>query len=386
MNIFETDKQYVANTYARFPVAIVRGEGAFAYDENGKKYIDLGAGIAVNSFGYSDPVWAKAVTDQINALQHTSNLYYTEPCAKLAEILCTRTGMKKVFFGNSGAEANEAAIKAARLYAEKTSGSPKPVITLKGSFHGRTLGTLAATGQDTFHKDFLPVCPGFFYTEPNDANAFFRLAEETNAGAIMMEMIQGEGGVNKLDEDFVKAATEYAHAHDMLVIVDEVQTGNGRSGALYAYMKYGIEPDIVTTAKGLGGGLPIGACMLGERVADVFTPGTHGSTFGANPVCCAGAISVLERIDDGLLAGVERKSKYIIDMLTACKGVKSVSGMGLMLGIECEKDKAEIITACRENGLLVLSAKNKIRLLPPLNISDDLLAEAMEILRKAIEG
>ncbi|MBQ7499869.1 MAG: acetylornithine/succinylornithine family transaminase [Clostridia bacterium] len=386
MTLFEKDKQYIANTYARFPVEIVRGKGAEAFDGSGKRYIDMGAGIAVNSFGYSDDVWAEAVTEQINTLQHTSNLYYTEPCVRLAEMLCAKTGLKKVFFGNSGAEANEAAIKAARLYAEKKTGGPKPIITLCGSFHGRTLGTLAATGQDAFHKDFLPLCPGFLYTEPNDFEAFSKLADETPCAAVMMEMIQGEGGVNKLDEGFVKAVADYAHSHDMLVIVDEVQTGNGRSGALYAYMKFGIEPDIVTTAKGLGGGLPIGACMLGERVSDIYTPGTHGSTFGANPVCCAGAVSILERIDGELLAGVEKKSEYIINRLEACKGVRSVSGMGLMLGVECEKDKAEVIAACREKGLLVLSAKNKIRLLPPLNISDELLAEAMDILISVIEA
>lgn len=381
------DKEYIAETYNRFPVTITGGKGSIAHSSDGKEYIDFGSGIAVNTFGFCDEVWISAVEAQLGLVQHTSNLYYTEPCARLAEKLCVRTGMKKVFFANSGAEANEGAIKAARKYSHDRYGDERStIITMKNSFHGRTLATLAATGQDSFHKDFGPFPGGFSYCDPDDIDEFLNLCEKEDPAAVMFEVIQGEGGVRRLDEDFVKSVCSYAQKNDILVIVDEVQTGNGRTGALYGYMNYGILPDIVTTAKGLAGGLPIGAVMLGDKVRDVFTPGSHGSTFGGNPIACAGALSILDRIDDELLCGVRRKSEYIFDSLEGADGVVSVSGMGLMIGVETEKEVPKVISECLERGLLVLSAKNKVRLLPALNIPDELLKKGIEILKEAISA
>ncbi|MBQ2904722.1 MAG: acetylornithine/succinylornithine family transaminase [Clostridia bacterium] len=386
MAIFETDKQFIANTYARFPVELSEGNGALLYGEDDKEYIDLGSGIAVNTFGAADDEWVEAVTVQASLLGHTSNLYYTKPCAELAQMLCERTGMKKVFFSNSGAEANECAIKAARLWALKNKGEGNStIITLRNSFHGRTITTLAATGQDNFHTDFGPFTEGFVYAEANNLDSVKELADANGCAAIMMETIQGEGGVLPLTDEFVKGVFEIAKEKNMLVIIDEVQTGNGRTGKLYSYMHYGVMPDIVSTAKGLAGGLPLGATMLGEKVQDILTPGSHGSTFGGNPICCAGAISILSRIDDNLLIDVTKKSEYIVSRLSACKKVKSVSGKGFMLGIECEKSAKEIIAAAMEKGVLVLSAKTKVRLLPPLNIPFELLENAMDILCEIIE-
>ncbi|MBO7250334.1 MAG: aminotransferase class III-fold pyridoxal phosphate-dependent enzyme, partial [Clostridia bacterium] len=309
-NIKEKDQKYVANTYARFPLTLVRGEGSKVYDDNGKEYIDLGTGIAVNTFGFSDKEWIAAVTEQLGKLQHTSNLYYSEPCARLAEMLCERTGMKKVFFSNSGAEANECAIKAARKYgADKKGEGYHTIITLKNSFHGRTLTTLAATGQDSFHRDFTPLTEGFVYADANDIDAIKKLLGENKCCAVMFEVVQGEGGVNPLDADYLKELAALAQKEDILLIADEVQIGNGRSGELYGYMNFGITPDIVSTAKGLAGGLPIGATLLGERVKDVYTPGLHGSTFGGNPISCAAAINVISRIDEALLGEVKEKSE-----------------------------------------------------------------------------
>ncbi len=386
MSIFETDKQYVAGTYARFPIELSEGNGALLYGEDEKEYIDLGSGIAVNTFGAADDEWLEAITVQASLLGHTSNLYYTKPCAELAKMLCERTGMKKVFFSNSGAEANECAIKAARLWALKNKGEGNStIITLKNSFHGRTITTLAATGQDNFHTDFGPFTEGFVYAEANNLDSVKELADSTGCAAIMMETIQGEGGVLPLTDEFVKGVFEIAKEKNMLVIIDEVQTGNGRTGKLYSYMNYGVMPDIVSTAKGLAGGLPLGCTMLGEKVQDILTPGSHGSTFGGNPICCAGAISILSRIDDELLEDVNQKSEYIISRLSECKKVKSVSGKGLMLGIECEKPAKEIIASAMEKGVLVLSAKTKVRLLPPLNIPFCLLEMAIEKLIEAIE-
>ena len=386
MAIFETDKQYVANTYARFSLELSEGNGALLYDGDEKEYIVLGSGIAVNTFGAADDEWLEAIIGQASMLGHTSNLYYTKPCAELAQMLCERTGMKKVFFSNSGAEANECAIKAARLWALKNKGEGNStIITLKNSFHGRTITTLAATGQDNFHTDFGPFTPGFVYAEANNLDSVRELAENNGCAAIMMETIQGEGGVLPLTDEFVKGVFEIAKEKNMLVIIDEVQTGNGRTGKLYSYMHYGVTPDIVSTAKGLAGGLPLGCTMLGEKVQDILTPGSHGSTFGGNPICCAGAISVLSRIDDNLLKDVTKKSEYIISRLSECKKVKSISGKGFMLGIECEKPAKEIIASAMEKGVLVLSAKSKVRLLPPLNIQFELLEIAMDKLIEAIE-
>ena len=378
------DKEYIVGTYARFPLEIVRGKGSLVYDENGKEYIDLGTGIAVNTFGVADDEITKAVTDQMNKFSHTSNLYYSEPCAKLAEQLCLRTGMKKVFFSNSGAEANECAIKVARKYAADKKGADYyNIITLKNSFHGRTITTLAATGQDVFHEMFTPLTEGFLYAEANDIASVEKLVKENKCAAIMFEVVQGEGGVNPLQKDFVSALKELAEKEDILLIADEVQIGNGRSGKLYGYMNYGFTPDIVSTAKGLAGGLPLGATLLSEKVENVLTPGTHGSTFGGNPVCCSAALNVLGRIDDKLLDEVNAKSKLIFDTLSNAKGVKSVSGMGLMIGIETEKDSGEILAECMKNGVLVLKAKTKIRLLPALNIPDELLKKALEVIVNA---
>jgi acetylornithine/N-succinyldiaminopimelate aminotransferase len=383
MNIFELDKTYVAATYGRFPVDLVSGKGALIWDNNGKEYIDLGSGIAVTSFGIADEQWQEAVTRQLGKLQHTSNLYYTEPCAQLAEMLCQRTGMKKVFFSNSGAEANECSIKAARLWASKNKGSEYyTIITLKNSFHGRTITTLAATGQDAFHQDFLPLTPGFAYVHPGDLEGLEQLLKENKCAGILFEPVQGEGGVLPLSPEFVKGMAALAEKYNVLLMVDEVQTGNGRTGKLYGYMHYGIQPDIVSTAKGLAGGLPLGATMFSQR-ADVLGPGMHGSTFGGNPVCCAGAISILSRIDETLLSQVQEKSAYVFDTLQGAPGVRSVSGMGLMIGIETEKDASQVIADCMEQGVLVLKAKNKVRLLPSLNIPMEQLKKAVEILKGA---
>ena len=382
MNTFELDKKYVAPTYARFPIEIVGGKGSIAYGADGKEYIDMGSGIGVNSFGFCDSEWIAAVTKQLNAFQHTSNLYYSNPCARLAELLCQKTGLKKVFFSNSGAEANECAIKAARKYgAEKRGSGCHTIITLKNSFHGRTLTTLAATGQEAFHEHFLPLTEGFIHCEPN-AEELRNAIEENNVCAIMFEVIRGEGGVLPLDSDFVKAMADIAAQKDILLIADEVQTGNGRTGKLYGYMNYGIRPDIVTTAKGIGGGLPIGVTMLGEKVEGVFTPGLNGSTFGGNPVCCAGAISILERLDDGFMAEVEKKSEYIFSELEGAKGVESLRGIGLMIGIKAEKPAKQAAAECLEKGVLVLTAKDKIRLLPALNIPFEELKKAVQVIKE----
>ena len=384
MNVFELDKSYVAPTYGRFDLNIVRGKGSLAYDNNGKEYIDLGSGIAVNSFGFCDDKWVEAVTKQLGTFQHTSNLYYTEPCALLAKKLCEMTGLSKVFFSNSGAEANECAIKAARKYACKTLGNDCVIVTLKNSFHGRTLTTLAATGQEAFHEHFTPLTPGFVHIEPT-AEELYKVIDEYKVAAIMFEAVRGEGGVLPLTEDFAKALSEIAKKHDILLIADEVQCGNGRSGALYGYMKLGLSPDVVTTAKGLGGGLPIGATILSKKLDGVFAPGLNGSTFGGNPAVCAGALSVLERLDDDFLAEVEKKSAYVFDTLKTAKGVEGVSGMGLMIGIKTTKPAKEIVKAAMEKGVLVLTAKDKVRLLPALNIPMELLEKAVEIIKSVCE-
>ena len=379
------DKTYIANTYARFPVEIVSGHGSILTDADGKDYIDMGSGIAVNAFGIGDPEWKKAVTAQLDLVQHTSNLYYTEPCVKLAKLLCEKTGMKKVFFGNSGAEANECAIKAARKWAAEHKGAEySTILTLWNSFHGRTLTTLAATGQEHYHELFQPLTPGFAHVQPNDLADAKAQIKAHKCAAILIECIQGEGGVNVLDAEFVRGVAAAAEENDILLIVDEVQTGNGRTGQLYSYMNYGVEPDIVTTAKGLGGGLPLGCALLGEKVADVFAPGDHGSTFGGNPVCCAGAVSILSRIDDQLLAEVREKSAYLFAQFTGAPGVESVSGMGLMIGIKpSAKNAAEVVKTCMENGVLCLTAKDRVRLLPALNIPPELLEKAAVVIKAA---
>lgn len=382
-DIIEEDKKYIAGTYARFPVAFKEGKGSRLYDYDGREYVDCGSGIAVNIFGVNDEEWKNAVIAQINSIQHASNLYYTKPQADLARLLCERTGAEKVFFGNSGAEANECAIKAARKYGEiKYGADRKQIITLKESFHGRTLATLAATGQDAFHKYYGPFPEGFVYADPTIEGVEACMNERTCA--VMIECIQGESGVNVLDKNFVQAVEKLCRERDIIFICDEVQTGNGRTGRLYAYQAYGVSPDIVTTAKGLGGGLPIGACMLFEKCAGVFGYGDHGSTFGGNPVVCAGAYSILSRIDEKLLVSVREKGEYFREGLKKIDGVKEVTGMGLMIGIHTDKPAAEVANECMKRGLLVLTAHSNVRLLPPLTISKDDIDFALKILNEVI--
>lgn len=381
-NIISIDKEYVANTYNRFPLELVSGKGSIWTAADGKEYIDMGSGIGVTSFGMADDQWISAVTAQLGTLQHTSNLYYTGPCAKLAKLLCEKTGMKKVFFGNSGAEANECAIKVARKYSATKKGADcYTIITLVNSFHGRTITTLAATGQDHYHEDFQPLTPGFVHVNAGDIDGLTALVESSKIAGIMLECVQGEGGVIPLSKEFVTAAAALAEKHDIPLIIDEVQTGNGRTGTLYAYMQFGIQPDIVSTAKGLGGGLPIGAALLGKKVQAVLGFGDHGSTYGGNPVCCAGALSVLERLDDTFLAEVQQKSAYVFRALENAEGVESVSGMGLMIGIKTVRPAKEVVADCMNMGVLCLTAKDKVRLLPSLNIPMEQLQQAVAVIK-----
>ena len=394
------DVRFVANTYNRFPLEIVSGKGSVITDADGREYIDMGTGIAVNTFGIADEEWTAAVTAQLAAVQHTSNLYFSEPCAMLAAELCTRTGMDKVFFGNSGAEANECAIKVARKYAaDKRGPGNATIITLQNSFHGRTLATLAATGQDHFHELFTPLAPGFVSTPANDLAAMRAVVERLAANpddacadlvgtgaaggvaGIMLEMVQGEGGVVPLDVEFVQGVAELAREFDLVLCVDEVQAGNGRTGTLYAYQQFGIFPDVVTTAKGLGGGLPLGACMMSAKVSRVLGFGDHGSTFGGNPIACAGALSILHRIDDTCLAGVRERSFRIFDALSGAPGVEGISGLGLMIGVKTTRPAREVVEACLTRGVVCLTAKDRVRLLPALNIPLDLLDQALAVIK-----
>ncbi len=378
------DREYIAPTYGRFDLELTSGRGSRVTDANGKEYIDLGTGIAVNTFGFCDSAWTSAVTEQLNKLQHTSNLYYTQPQAQLASMLCRRTGMKKVFFGNSGAEANECMIKAARKWAHDTYGPDRStIVTLKASFHGRTITTLAATGQDVFHTNFGPFPEGFAYAEPGDLAEIESLLSG-GAIAVMLETVQGEGGVRVLGKEYVEGVYRLCRKYGALFCVDEVQTGNGRTGKLYSYMHYDVEPDIVSTAKGLAGGLPMGATLFAESTAGVLTAGLHGSTFGGNPIAAAGACSIVSRLTDGLMAEVTKKSEYIVSQLTGAKGVLGVSGMGFMLGIATAAPAKTIVSKLMERGVLVLTAKDRVRLLPALNIDFEDLKTAVEIIREVI--
>ena len=384
MDMIKLDQEYVAGTYGRFPVALVSGKGSLFTDVNGKEYIDMGSGIGVTCFGTGDDSWLEAVTAQLGKLQHTSNLYYTEPCAKLAEALCLRTGMKKVFFSNSGAEANECAIKVARKYSADTKGAEHyTIITLEHSFHGRTLTTLSATGQDHFHTLFNPLTPGFVHVRPNDIAALEAAVDSVKPAGVFFEVIQGEGGVLPLTKEFVQAAAKLCKERDIPLMIDEVQTGNGRTGQLYGYMNFDIQPDIVSTAKGLGGGLPIGATMMNEKMQNVLRPGDHGSTYGGNPVCCAGALSVIQRLDEAFLSEVRAKSEYVFHALQGAEGVEAITGMGLMIGIKTVKPAKEVLNACMEQGVLCLTAKDKLRLLPALNIPMELLEKAVAVIKEA---
>lgn len=382
--IIENSEKYLAHSYGRYPVAIESGNGSLLYDTDGKEYIDFGSGIAVNTFGIADKEWIEAVTAQLFKISHTSNYYYSSPQAHLAELMCKKTGLKSVFFSNSGAEANECAIKAARKYSFDNYGEGRSkIVTLKNSFHGRTVTTLSATGQDSFHTFFSPFTQGFSYAEANNIAETVSLIGD-DCAAVLIELIQGEGGVNVLEKEYVKAIAELCGQKDILLIVDEVQTGNGRTGKLFCFEHYGILPDILTTAKGLGGGLPIGATLFGEKTKDVLTAGTHGSTFGGNPACAAGAFNILSRIDDSLLKSVEKKSNYIKSRLQNNKFVVEISGIGLMIGIKTTKDAKAVVNKCMEKGLLLLTAKDKVRLLPALNIPDEILEKGLSILEEAL--
>jgi acetylornithine/N-succinyldiaminopimelate aminotransferase len=378
------DKAYVAGTYGRFPVALARGKNATCWDVDGREYIDFTSGIGVNALGFADEGWAGAVKAQLAVLQHACNLFYTQPCADLAEALCLSSGMGKVFFANSGAEANECAIKAARKYSfDKYGEGRSDIVTLENSFHGRTITTLSATGQDSFHRFFMPFTQGFIHAQPNWTDTLDKLAP--SVCAIMLEMVQGEGGVLPLDAAYVREVAQYCAQRDILMIVDEVQTGIGRTGTLFACESYGISPDIITCAKGLGGGLPIGAALFSPKVEGVLGPGDHGSTFGGNPVACAGAVEVLKRLDEGLLAEVREKGAYLAAQLKKLPGVKAVTGLGLMLGIELEGPTAQqVVAAGIEKGVLALTAKKKLRLLPPLTITYPEIDRGIAALAEAI--
>ncbi len=378
------DSAYGAETFSRFPVAFESGKGATLTDTEGKQYIDFGAGIAVNIFGVNDEEWKAAVIEQLGKIQHASNLYYCEPQAKLMELLCARTGARRVFFANSGAEANECAFKAARKYSVMKYGEGRSkIVSLKGSFHGRTLFTLTATGQDAFHKYFAPFVPDMDYAEANMQD-ISRVADARTC-AVIIECVQGESGVSALDKNFVKALESYCKERDILLICDEVQTGNGRTGTLYAYEQYGVQPDLVTTAKGIAGGLPLGACLFFHKTEHVFSPGDHGTTFGGNPVCCAGAVNVISRLTEDFLLEVKGKSEYLRAKLSKLNGVKAVTGLGMMIGLECDLPAKEVAARCLERGLLVLSAHERVRLVPPLTITKAEMDEGISILREVLD-
>ena len=387
MQIAEIDSKYIASTYNRFPVELVSGKGSVYTDVNGKEYIDMGSGIGVNIFGVNDEGFKNAVTNQLNKIQHTSNLYYTEPCARLAEMLCKKTGMSKVFFSNSGAEANECAIKAARKYASEKKGTDYyTIVTVKNSFHGRTLTTLSATGQDHYHELYQPLTGGFVSVEPENKEELIELNKTKKIAALLVECIQGEGGVISLSDEYLKFLRKFTEENDILLMIDEVQTGNGRTGKLYSYMNYGIIPDVVSTAKGLGGGLPIGATLLSEKVENVFSFGDHGSTFGGNPVSCAAACYVMENLTEEFLNDVQRKGKLLLNTFSKVPEIEEISGKGLMLGLKTKRPSPDVVKACMENGVLCLTAKDKVRLLPPLNTPDDLLIKAAEIIINVCKG
>lgn len=381
-SIIADDGEYIANTYARYKVAFKSGNGALLYDFDGKEYIDCATGIGVNIFGVNDAEWKNAVKNQLDSIQHVCNLYYSQPQTMLAKALCKKTGARKVFFGNSGAEANECAIKAARKYGNTRYGNCNEIITLKNSFHGRTIATITATGQDGFHKYFNPFLEGFKYAEPTMDGIFKRYTDKTCA--VMVEVIQGESGVNVLNVDFLRELESFCRKRDILLICDEVQSGNGRTGYLYAYQAAGITPDIVTTAKGLGGGLPIGACLMFGKCGDIFGAGDHGTTFGGNPVVCAGALNIIERLTPDLLLEVQGKGAYFKQNLQHIKNVKGVSGLGLMIGISTTKPARDIAARCLQKGLVVLTAHENVRLLPPLNITKEQINTALKILNEVI--
>lgn len=384
--IKELDNENIMHTYGRYDVCLTKGKGVYAYDDNGKKYIDVSSGIGVNSLGYCDDGWVKAVSEQAGTIQHISNYYYNKVAGVLAEKLTKATGLSKVFFGNSGAEANECAIKVARKYSfDKYGRGRDRIITLVNSFHGRTIATLSATGQDVFHNYFFPFVDGFDNAIANDIESLKDTITDKTC-AVMLETVQGEGGVNILDSEYLQQVRKICDEKDILLIVDEVQTGVCRTGKLYGYMHSDIKPDVVTSAKGLGGGLPIGICMVNDKLKDVMGPSTHGTTFGSNPVVCAGANYIIDTVNTPeFIEEVNKKGTYFKEKLEKIKGVKSVRQQGLMIGIEVEGNAGDIAKKCTENGLLVITAKTLLRMLPPLNIKYEEIDEALAILKKVME-
>lgn len=384
--IKELDNENIMHTYGRYDVCLTKGKGVYAYDDNGKKYIDVSSGIGVNSLGYCDDGWVKAVSEQAGTIQHISNYYYNKVAGVLAEKLTKATGLSKVFFGNSGAEANECAIKVARKYSfDKYGRGRDHIITLVNSFHGRTIATLSATGQDVFHNYFFPFVEGFDNAIANDIESLKDTITDKTC-AVMLETVQGEGGVNILDSEYLQQVRKICDEKDILLIVDEVQTGVCRTGKLYGYMHSGIKPDVVTSAKGLGGGLPIGVCMVNEKLKDVMGPSTHGTTFGSNPVVCAGANYIIDTVNTPeFIEEINKKGAYFKEKIEKIKGVKSVRQQGLMIGIEVDGNAGDIAKKCTENGLLVITAKTLLRMLPPLNIKYEEIDEALAILKKVME-
>lgn len=389
-DIKQLDSTYLAQTYGRFNLALSHGKGCDVWDFEGNQYLDFTSGIGVNSLGWADESWLAAVISQASKLAHTSNLFYTEPCATLAKTLVEASGLKRVFFGNSGAEANEGAIKTARKYSNDKYGTGRStVLSLVNSFHGRTISTLAATGQDVFHQHFFPFTDGFEYTEANNLEQLkARLEQKNDICAIIFEVVQGEGGVCSLDADYMKGVQALCQEKDLILIIDEVQTGIARTGTMFAYQQFGLQPDIITLAKGLGGGLPIGAFVLGEKVANTLGKSDHGSTFGGNPVSCAAANAVMAKIDNTFLADVARKGEKLKSALLGLPKVKSVSGLGLMIGVEFEEGvkAADVVAKCIEKGVLFLTAKTKLRMLPPLIISDAQIEQGVAVLKDVLES
>lgn len=386
--IKQQDATYLAQTYGRFDLALSHGKGCEVWDFEGNRYLDFTSGIGVNSLGWADESWLQAVVEQAGKLAHTSNLFYTEPATRLAEKLAATSGLKRAFFCNSGAEANEGAIKTARKYSHDKYGDGRAtIISLVNSFHGRTISTLAATGQSVFHQHFFPFTQGFEHLAANDVAALSERLKQNDVCAVMLEVVQGEGGLNSLDADYLAAVQKLCMDNDVLLIIDEVQTGIGRTGKMFAYQHFGLTPDLVTLAKGLGGGLPIGAVLFGDKVAETLGKSDHGSTFGANPVSCAAANAVLDKLTPDFLAEVARKGKRLKVELAALPNVKSVSGLGLMLGVEFDENikATDVVSKAIEQGVLFLTAKHKLRLLPPLVISEAEIQKGLDTLKEILK-
>ena len=384
----ELDQAYTMQTYGRFDVDIDHGKGAALYDLSGKEYIDFTSGIGVCSIGYADPRWVEAISAQAARLAHVSNLFYTQPYAQLSKTLCTRSGMAAAFFANSGAESNEGLIKLARKYSFDRYGKGRgTILTLKNSFHGRTISTLTATGQDVFHNYFFPFDEGFRYAQAGDMDSL-QSAAGHDVCAVLLELVQGEGGVLPMEREYVNELAELCQQRDWLLLVDEVQTGIGRTGTLFAFQQYGIQPDAVSFAKGIAGGLPMGGILASERCRNVFTPGTHATTFGGNPICAAAAQVVLGILDDSLLTEVTEKGAYIRERIERmdleCLG--GTRGLGMMIGVEVKRpyNNKELAARLMEQGLLVLTAGRALRLLPPLTIRREEIDKGLTILEQAL--